>query len=150
MFYVSNLKKCHADETLHVPLEEIQIDAKFHFLEEPTKIVDMEIKKLKRSKIPIVNVYHDYQQLNKVSTAEPFEEPLILSVEDRVGPNKNDVLVRCMLPLLYVERRLDHKAIKTGLFNLEKHVMVVEGEKKKEVKFASKIHMKYINLINGP
>nr|GEY18016.1 transcription factor-like protein DPB [Tanacetum cinerariifolium] len=32
-------------------------------------------------------------------------EPLILSVEDRVGPNKDDVLGRCMLPLQYVDRR---------------------------------------------
>ncbi|GJY44451.1 FT-interacting protein 1-like protein [Tanacetum coccineum] len=61
------------------------------------------------------------------SSAEPFEEPLILSVEDRVGPNKEDVLGRCMLPLQYVERRLDHKAINTRWFNLKKHVMVVEG-----------------------
>nr|GEX69003.1 FT-interacting protein 1-like [Tanacetum cinerariifolium] len=74
--------------------------------------------------------------------AEPFEEPSILSVEDRVGPNKDDVLGRCIIPLQYVDRRLDHKAINTRWFNLEKHVMVVEGEKKKEVKFASKIHMR--------
>nr|GEU38256.1 FT-interacting protein 1-like [Tanacetum cinerariifolium] len=81
---------------------------------------------------------------------EPFKEPLILSVEDTVRPNKDDVLGRCMLPLQYVERRLDHKAINTRRFNLEKHVMVVEGEKKKEVKFVNKIHMKYINPVNGP
>ncbi|GJX35648.1 hypothetical protein Tco_0247205 [Tanacetum coccineum] len=85
-----------------------------------------------------------------LNDAEPFEDPLILNVEDRVGPNKDDVLGRCMLPLQYVERRLDHKAINTWRFNLEKHVMVVEGKKKKEVKFASKIHMKYINSINEP
>ncbi|GJZ09459.1 hypothetical protein Tco_0543742 [Tanacetum coccineum] len=77
-------------------------------------------------------------------------EPLILSVEDRVGLSKDDVLGRCMLPLQYVDRRLYHKAINTRWFNLEKHVMVVEEEKKKEVKFASKIHMIYINPINGP
>nr|GEZ54223.1 FT-interacting protein 1-like [Tanacetum cinerariifolium] len=62
-------------------------------------------------------------------------EPLILSIEDRVVPNKDDVLGRCMLSLQYVDQRLDHKAINTRRFNLEKHVMVVEGEKKKEVKF---------------
>ncbi|GJY83598.1 hypothetical protein Tco_0496974 [Tanacetum coccineum] len=82
--------------------------------------------------------------------AEPFEETLILGVEDKVGPNKDDVFGMCMIPLQYVERRLDHKVINTRRFNLEKHVMVVEGENKKEVKFASKIHMKYINPINGP
>ncbi|GKE73090.1 hypothetical protein Tco_1535131, partial [Tanacetum coccineum] len=62
-------------------------------------------------------------------------EPLILSVKDRVGPNKDDVLGRCMLPFQYADRRLDHKAINTRRFNLEKHVMVVEGAKKNEVKF---------------
>nr|GFB11821.1 FT-interacting protein 1-like [Tanacetum cinerariifolium] len=75
---------------------------------------------------------------------------LDLSVKDRVGPDKDDVLGRCMLPLQYVDRRLDHKAINIRRFNLEKHVMVLEEEKRKEVKFASKIHMKYINIINGP
>ncbi|GJR82202.1 reverse transcriptase [Tanacetum coccineum] len=71
-----------------------------------------------------------------------FKEPLILSVEDRVGPNKDDLLGRCMLPLQHVERRLDHKAINTRRFNLEKHVMVVEGEKKKEVKSSKLIMVK--------
>ncbi|GKF01495.1 putative reverse transcriptase domain-containing protein [Tanacetum coccineum] len=55
-FHISNLKKCLADETLHVPLEEIQIDAKLHFIEEPMEIMDREVKKLKRSRIPIVKV----------------------------------------------------------------------------------------------
>ncbi|GJX98465.1 hypothetical protein Tco_0355484, partial [Tanacetum coccineum] len=41
-----------------------------------------------------------------VAAAEPFEEPLILSVEDRVGPNKDDVFGSCMFPLQYVERRM--------------------------------------------
>ncbi|GJX37349.1 hypothetical protein Tco_0250652 [Tanacetum coccineum] len=63
-----------------------------------------------------------------VAATKPFEEPLILSVEDIVGPNKDDVLGRCMLPLQYVDRRLDHKAINTRWFNLKKHVMVVEGK----------------------
>ena len=55
-FHVSNLKKCLADETLHVPLDEIQIDDKLYFVEEPVEIVDREVEKLKRSKIPIVKV----------------------------------------------------------------------------------------------
>ncbi|GKE12576.1 putative reverse transcriptase domain-containing protein, partial [Tanacetum coccineum] len=55
-FHVSNLKKCLADPTLHVPLEEIQVDAKLNFVEEPIEILEHEIKKLKRSRIPIVKV----------------------------------------------------------------------------------------------
>nr|GEY21423.1 putative reverse transcriptase domain-containing protein [Tanacetum cinerariifolium] len=53
-FHVSNLKKCLADQTLHVLLEEIQIDAKLNFMEEPVKILEREFKKLKRSMIPII------------------------------------------------------------------------------------------------
>nr|GEW04384.1 hypothetical protein [Tanacetum cinerariifolium] len=48
-FYVSNLKKCLADPTLQVALEEIQVDAKLNFIEEPMEILKREVKKLKRS-----------------------------------------------------------------------------------------------------
>ncbi|GJU66193.1 putative reverse transcriptase domain-containing protein [Tanacetum coccineum] len=48
MFHVSNLKKCMADVNLHVPLKEIKIDDKLRFVEEPIKIMDREVKKLKR------------------------------------------------------------------------------------------------------
>ncbi|GJV06655.1 putative reverse transcriptase domain-containing protein [Tanacetum coccineum] len=39
-FHVSNLKKCLADENLVIPLEEIQLDDKLHFIEEPVEIKD--------------------------------------------------------------------------------------------------------------
>ncbi|GJX08694.1 hypothetical protein Tco_0196626 [Tanacetum coccineum] len=55
-FHVSNLKKCLADVTLHVPLEEVKINDKLHFVEEPMEIMDLEVKKLKKRRIPIVKV----------------------------------------------------------------------------------------------
>ncbi|GKA44189.1 putative reverse transcriptase domain-containing protein [Tanacetum coccineum] len=55
-FHVSNLKKCRSDETLAIPLDEIQIDDKLQFVEEPVKIMDREVKRLKQSRIPIVKV----------------------------------------------------------------------------------------------
>ncbi|GJZ87826.1 putative reverse transcriptase domain-containing protein [Tanacetum coccineum] len=55
-FHVSNLKKCHADEPLVVPLDELHLDDKLHFVEEPLEIVGREIKRLKRSRIPLVKV----------------------------------------------------------------------------------------------
>ncbi|GJW02913.1 putative reverse transcriptase domain-containing protein [Tanacetum coccineum] len=39
-FHVSNLKKCLSDETLVILLDEIQIDDKLHFVEEPIEIMD--------------------------------------------------------------------------------------------------------------
>nr|GEY64279.1 putative reverse transcriptase domain-containing protein [Tanacetum cinerariifolium] len=56
VFHVSNLKKCLADENLVIPLEEIQLDEKLHFIEEPVEIIDREVKQLKQSRIPIVKV----------------------------------------------------------------------------------------------
>ncbi|GKA83530.1 putative reverse transcriptase domain-containing protein [Tanacetum coccineum] len=50
-------KKCLADPTLQVPLDEIQVDAKLNFMKEPVEILEREFKKLKRSKLPSVKVH---------------------------------------------------------------------------------------------
>ncbi|GKB35821.1 putative reverse transcriptase domain-containing protein [Tanacetum coccineum] len=55
-FHVSNLKKCYTDEPLAISLDEIQIDDKLNFIEEPFKIMDREVKQLKQSRILIVKV----------------------------------------------------------------------------------------------
>ncbi|GJY25587.1 hypothetical protein Tco_0400313 [Tanacetum coccineum] len=54
--HVSNLKKCHADEPLAIPLDGLHLDDKLHFVEEPLEIVGREVKRLKRSRIPLVKV----------------------------------------------------------------------------------------------
>ncbi|GKA51842.1 putative reverse transcriptase domain-containing protein [Tanacetum coccineum] len=61
-FHVSNLKKCLADENLIIPLDEIQLDDKLHFIEEPVEIVDREVKRLKQSRIPIVKARWNSQR----------------------------------------------------------------------------------------
>nr|GFA80042.1 putative reverse transcriptase domain-containing protein [Tanacetum cinerariifolium] len=53
-FHVSILKKYFIDEPLAIPLDEIQIDDKLNFIEEPIEIMDQEVKRLKQSRIPIV------------------------------------------------------------------------------------------------
>ncbi|GJR00855.1 putative reverse transcriptase domain-containing protein [Tanacetum coccineum] len=55
-FHVSNLKKCLSDEPIAIPLDEIHIDEKLNYIEEPVEIMDREIKHLKQSRIPIVKV----------------------------------------------------------------------------------------------
>ncbi|GJZ56090.1 hypothetical protein Tco_0611283 [Tanacetum coccineum] len=55
-FHVSNLKKCYADEPLAVPLDGLHFDDKLQFVEEPVEIMDREVKRLKRSRIPIIKV----------------------------------------------------------------------------------------------
>nr|GEU49768.1 hypothetical protein [Tanacetum cinerariifolium] len=48
--------KCLSDESLVIPLDELRIDDKIHFVEEPVEIMDREINQLKRSRIPIIKV----------------------------------------------------------------------------------------------
>ncbi|GJW11494.1 hypothetical protein Tco_1577321 [Tanacetum coccineum] len=55
-FHVLNLKKCLADASLHVPLDEIKVDKTLHFVKEPIEIMDREIRKLKRRKIVLVKL----------------------------------------------------------------------------------------------
>nr|GEV24396.1 reverse transcriptase domain-containing protein [Tanacetum cinerariifolium] len=56
-FHVSNLKKCFSNESLAIPLDEIQIDDKLNFIKELVEIMDREVKQLKQSRIPIVKVH---------------------------------------------------------------------------------------------
>nr|GEX07572.1 putative reverse transcriptase domain-containing protein [Tanacetum cinerariifolium] len=53
-FYVSNLKKCLSDEPLALSLDEVHIDDKLRFVEEPVEVIDREFKRLKQSRIPII------------------------------------------------------------------------------------------------
>ncbi|GKG45351.1 hypothetical protein Tco_0495429, partial [Tanacetum coccineum] len=57
-FHVSNLKMCYADEPLAVLLDGLHFDDKLQFVEEPmpVKIMDREVKQLKRSRILIIKV----------------------------------------------------------------------------------------------
>ncbi|GJV12606.1 hypothetical protein Tco_1354147, partial [Tanacetum coccineum] len=51
-----NLKKCLAEPDVQVPLDEIEIDENLRFVEEPIEIVERDVKKLKRRRIPLVKV----------------------------------------------------------------------------------------------
>ncbi|GJX06057.1 hypothetical protein Tco_0193989 [Tanacetum coccineum] len=65
VFHVCNLKKCLSDDTLIIPLEEIQLDDKLNFVEEPVEIMNREVKQLKRSRIPIIKVRWNARQFKE-------------------------------------------------------------------------------------
>nr|GFA23140.1 putative reverse transcriptase domain-containing protein [Tanacetum cinerariifolium] len=85
-FHVSNLKKCLADVNLHVPLDEVNVDDKLRFVEEPIEILDRGVKKLKQRWIPIVkgktvtSVNFEVSKANVVADA--------LSREERAKPRR--------------------------------------------------------------
>ncbi|KAM3264531.1 hypothetical protein P3L10_001525 [Capsicum annuum] len=86
------------------------------------------IRALKTNICPIRSVNPMWNEDLVFVVAEPFEEPLVITVEDKVGSNF-EFLGKCVLPLSIVPRRLDNKPVPSKWHNLEKHT-VVEGEKK--------------------
>ncbi|GJY23968.1 putative reverse transcriptase domain-containing protein [Tanacetum coccineum] len=76
-----NLKKCLADPTLQVPLDEIRVDAKLNFVDEPVEILEREFKKLKRSRIAIVKVRWDLKRGLEFTWEREDQMKLNLSTE---------------------------------------------------------------------
>ncbi|XP_022983930.1 FT-interacting protein 1-like [Cucurbita maxima] len=75
--------------------------------------------------------------------AEPFEEQLLITIEDRVHPSKEDVLGQISLALDTFEKRLDHRPVHSRWFNLERYGFgVLEADRRKELKFSSRVHLR--------
>nr|GFA63451.1 reverse transcriptase domain-containing protein [Tanacetum cinerariifolium] len=55
-FHVSNFKRCFVNDDVVIPLDDVQLDDKLHFFEEPVEIMDREVKQLKQSRILNVKV----------------------------------------------------------------------------------------------
>nr|GEV56226.1 putative ribonuclease H-like domain-containing protein [Tanacetum cinerariifolium] len=78
-FHVLNLKKCLADPTLQVPLDEIRVDPKLNFMEDPVEILEREFKKLKQSRIAIVKEYA-YPSICVLIGADGYAHPSLCVV----------------------------------------------------------------------
>nr|GEZ20881.1 putative reverse transcriptase domain-containing protein [Tanacetum cinerariifolium] len=61
-FHVSNIKKCLAESDAQIPLEEIKVDENLRFVEEPIKIIEKDVKKMMRRRIPLVKVRWNSRQ----------------------------------------------------------------------------------------
>lgn len=80
--------------------------------------------------------------------AEPFDEHLIITVEDRVGPNKEETLGKVIIPLGTIRKRPDDKNFPSQWINLLKPSVADVEDQEKKVKFASKLHAR-ISLEGG-
>ncbi|KMT20130.1 hypothetical protein BVRB_1g001460 [Beta vulgaris subsp. vulgaris] len=73
--------------------------------------------------------------------SEPFDEFMIVTVEDKVGPGRDEILGRMIIPVRELPHRMETaKFPDPRWFNLMKHSGEEEGEKK--MKFASKLHLR--------
>ncbi|GJW70726.1 putative reverse transcriptase domain-containing protein [Tanacetum coccineum] len=99
-FHVSNLKKCLADASLHVPIGKIKVDKTPRFVKEPMEIMDREVKSLKRSRIALVKVHWN----SKHGPEFPKGGDTVTTVDEGMGENDAmslNVLV-AMIKCLYV------------------------------------------------
>ncbi|KAI3704130.1 hypothetical protein L1987_74344 [Smallanthus sonchifolius] len=55
-FHVSHLRKCLADDTAHIPYDEIEVDNSLNYIEEPIAIIDRAEKRLRNKSIKLVKV----------------------------------------------------------------------------------------------
>ncbi|KAL9396899.1 hypothetical protein Peur_011152 [Populus x canadensis] len=77
--------------------------------------------------------------------AEPFDDHLILSVEDRTGPNKDESIGKVVIPLNTVEKRADDRIIRSRWFGLEKSVSAsMDEHQSKKDKFSSRLHLRVV------
>ncbi|XP_048426426.1 FT-interacting protein 1-like [Pyrus x bretschneideri] len=75
--------------------------------------------------------------------AEPFEEQLVLTVENKVSAAKDEHVGKIHLPLTIFERRLDHRPVHSRWFNLEKFGFgALEGDKRHDHKFSTRVHLR--------
>ncbi|KAJ8424328.1 hypothetical protein Cgig2_003523 [Carnegiea gigantea] len=75
--------------------------------------------------------------------AEPFENPLVLTVEDGISNNKEEVHGKCVLHVGKLERRLSDNPVDPRWFSLETPVVSEGGEgKNNEPRFNSKIQLR--------
>ncbi|KAJ9558505.1 hypothetical protein OSB04_013119 [Centaurea solstitialis] len=61
-FHVSQLRKCLADETAHVPLDDIQVDESLNFIERPVAVLERKVRKLRNKEIGIVKVQWQHRK----------------------------------------------------------------------------------------
>ncbi|XP_030457154.1 FT-interacting protein 7-like [Syzygium oleosum] len=75
-------------------------------------------------------------------TAEPFEDHLILSVEDRLASDKEETIGKVIVPLSEVHRRADDKMVRSRWFNLSKSTSAaMDADAGKKDKFYSRLHL---------
>ena len=73
LVHVSQLRKCIADKSVVVPLEDIQVDGSLNYAEKPIAILDRKIKIPRNKEVPLVQVQWQHRKGSKL-TWEPESE----------------------------------------------------------------------------
>ncbi|KAJ8436952.1 hypothetical protein Cgig2_017377 [Carnegiea gigantea] len=100
-----------------------------------------QVRLTRPSPVPTVNPLWNDELMFVAS--EPFDELLIVTVEEKVGPGRDEILGRMVISVRDVPMRMETKLPDSRWFNLLKPSFAEEeGERKERIKFASKIHLR--------
>ncbi|XP_028770362.1 FT-interacting protein 7-like [Neltuma alba] len=126
-----------------IEAQDLPLSDKSRFPEAYVRVqIGNQILKTKLAQSRTMNLRWD-QELMFVA-AEPFEEHLMLSVEDRVGPNKDETLGHAVISLNSVEKRADDRHIRSMWYHLERSMSsAMDGDqgKKEKDKFFGRLHL---------
>ncbi|KAJ9542679.1 LOW QUALITY PROTEIN: hypothetical protein OSB04_029185 [Centaurea solstitialis] len=61
-FHISQFRKCLADETAHIPLDDIQVDESLNYVERPVAVLDRKVKRLRNKEIGIVKIQWQHRK----------------------------------------------------------------------------------------
>ncbi|XP_022023901.1 uncharacterized protein LOC110924172 [Helianthus annuus] len=91
-FHVSQLRKCLADETALVPLDDIELDEGLNYVERPMAIKDVKVKKLRNKAVRQVLVQWQHQKGSELTWEAENEMrkhyPFLLGVKEESSNSK--------------------------------------------------------------
>ncbi|KAJ9558405.1 hypothetical protein OSB04_013019 [Centaurea solstitialis] len=150
-FHVSQLRKCLADESAHVPLDDIQVDESLNYVERSVEVLERKVKQLQNKEIGIVKRPFIPQQKEKptflISSTLPRGSNT--SYQNSSSPAPSPTEIRQFLGLAgYYQRFIaNFSKIAQPLTTLtQKDKKFIWGEKKQEEAFQLLKH----KLCNAP
>ncbi|KAF3335556.1 Protein QUIRKY [Carex littledalei] len=122
------------------------IEAQDVFAHEKTRLPEVFVRirlghqMLRTKGIQSRNASFQWKEEHMLVAAEPFEDELIITTEDRHGANKDEVLGEISINLSHVPKRGDNRLVRPQWFSLRRNVLV-DLEQLKEDPHSSKIHL---------
>ncbi|KAJ9546881.1 hypothetical protein OSB04_019424 [Centaurea solstitialis] len=89
-FHLSRLRKFLANETAHIPLDDIQVDESLNYVERPVAVLERKVKKLRNKEIGTVKVQWEHRTGSKwtwepeVDMREKYPELLQIDFGDEI------------------------------------------------------------------
>ncbi|KAJ9539518.1 hypothetical protein OSB04_032251 [Centaurea solstitialis] len=105
-FHVSQLRKCLADESAHVPIDDIQVDERLNYVEKPVAVLERKTKTLRNKEVGIVKVQWEHRKGSEW-TWEPENEMRRDYPELVEGLECHSKKLRVLLPVARVKLPLD-------------------------------------------